>query len=118
MSLSVEEKQAGWEIIEFFYPEFNPFANEFSANDVNGDVQEVLFQMTKNFSECAKNVLPLELLSIIVDISSALGVRNILGVLSGLNNLKNQDASLSYKACRNVQAASQRTNLYMAFAGF
>lgn len=119
MSLSVEEKQAAWNIIEFFYPDFNPFANDFSVNDVNENVQNVLFQMISDFSSCVQKVLPLTLMSIIMDIKSALGTKNIFGVVSGLNNLRNQDASLlSYRACRNIQAGSSRNNLYMAFSGF
>lgn len=41
---SSQDKQDYWKIVEFFYPDYNPFANEFSADDISTSVEISFFK--------------------------------------------------------------------------
>ena len=74
--LTTEDKEALWETLNAFYKEGNPFAYQFTANDVNQDVAEIVRQMTMEFADCAKKVAPFEILSIITAIYSLANARS------------------------------------------
>lgn len=117
MSLTQEKKEATWNTIRFFYPDYNPFAAQFTIDDVNAEVERVALEMAEAFGECAKLVVPLEILSIITSIIDVAKWKDSVAVALGLLGLVNSDGTLSYKACRNVQAGARKTDLYMAFIG-
>lgn len=116
---SPQDKQNYWKIVEFFYPDYNPFANEFSADDISTSVENILLQMSSNFINCCKIALPVEFLSIILSISDAISVRNPAKVVSGMWQLFGQGVpgTTTYEACRNTQALFNKSQLYMAFLG-
>lgn len=116
---SPQDKQDYWKIIDFFYPSYNPFASEFSAEDITTDVENLLLQMSGNFATCCKRILPIEYLSILIAISDAISVRNPAQVVYGMWSLFGQGipGTLTYEACRNTQAAYNRSALHMAFMG-
>lgn len=118
MSLTQEKKEATWNTIKFFYPDYNPFAAQFTIDDVNAEVERVALEMAEAFGECAKLVVPLEILSIITAIIDVAKWKDSVAVALGLMGLLNEEIGmLSYKACRNVQAGARKTDLYMAFIG-
>ena len=117
MSLTQEKKEATWNTIKFFYPDYNPFAAQFTIDDVNTEVERVALKMAEDFGDCAKLVVPLEILSIITAIIDVAKWKDSVAVALALVGLLNSDGSLAYEACRNTQAAARRTDLYMAFIG-
>lgn len=116
---SPQDKQNYWKIVEFFYPDYNPFANEFSADDISTSVENILLQMSSNFINCCKTALPVEFLSILTAISNAISVRNPAEVVYGMSSLFVQGlpGTTTYEACRNTQALFNKSQLYMAFLG-
>lgn len=114
--LSTEEKEALWEILNIFYVNGNPFAYQFTADDVNEDVANVIRQMVMDFSDCAKKVAPLEILSLIVGIYNLANARSWFQLALSIPVLFGP-GSLTFDACRNTQAASKKPALSMAFLG-
>lgn len=116
---SDQDKQEYWKIIEFFYPDYNPFANEFSANDISVDVENIILEMSINFANCCKAVVPLEIMSIVFSIIDAANVRKPADVFMGMLGLfgTGWPGTMSLNACRNTQAVYKKSALYMAFLG-
>lgn len=114
--LTLEEKQAIWKVLNTFYEQGNPFAYQFTANDVNQEVANVVRQMTMDFSDCAKKVAPFEIVSVIISIWSLANAKSWLELALNLG-VFDGPGGLTLNACRNTQAAYKKTALYMAFLG-
>lgn len=115
MALTYEEKEAVWGMINSFYPGFNPFANQFSVDDVNDEVARITFEMNIAFTDCAKMAAPLELLSILLSVADLSRKAHAVSAALALLGFWNEPGSLALEGCRNTQAGARKTDLYMAF---
>lgn len=115
-SLTQEEKEAYWKVIDYFYEDQNPFSYQFTANNVNVDVANIVLKMVDEFATCAKRVAPFEFIAIIMSLVDAVFSGKIMDILILLYSLTGA-GKVPFTTCRVVQAAGNRTPLYLAFAG-